>query len=261
MVARSTLLMSFALGTSLMMALPLTTQSAHAEIVGKPKAVVELFTSQGCSSCPPADKVVGDLVAEGEVLALTLPVDYWDYLGWRDTLGKPEHSERQRAYAKGRRDRNVYTPQAVVNGQVHVVGSRRARIDNSIAKLQDESSDASSSLPLDVTLVKSSEALTISVDGSSEAGKNTTIWLVFYDDEHTVNINRGENRGQKVTYHNVVRDMRPIGMWKGTKTEMVLPLSELSKSGYDNCAVIVQSTINGNPGAILGAATLNGLSS
>lgn len=261
MVARTTLMLSFALGTSLMMALPLTTQSAYAEIAGKPKAVVELFTSQGCSSCPPADKVVGDLVSEGEVLALTLPVDYWDYLGWRDTLGKPEHSERQRAYAKGRHDRNVYTPQAVVNGQVHVVGSRRGRIDNSINQLQNASSAGSSSLPLDVTLLKSAEALTISVDGSSNAGENTTIWLVFYDDAHTIDIGRGENRGRKVTYHNVVREMRPIGMWKGTKTEMVLPLSELSKSGYDNCAVLVQSTIRGNPGAILGAATLNGLSS
>lgn len=261
MVGRTTLLLSFALGTSLMMVLPLSSQSAHAEIKGKPKAVVELFTSQGCSSCPPADEVVADLVSEGEVLALTLPVDYWDYLGWRDTLAKPEHTERQRAYAKGRQDRNVYTPQAVVNGQIHVVGSRRGRIDDTIDQLQNAGSAGSSSLPLDVTVEKSSEALTISVDGSSDIGENTTIWLVFYDNEHVVNIDRGENRGRKVTYHNVVRDMRPIGMWKGTRTQMVLPLSELSKSGYDNCAVLVQETIKGNPGAILGAATLNGLSS
>ena len=261
MVSRKTFLLSFVLGSSLMGFLPLAVQSAHAEINGKPKAVVELFTSQGCSSCPPADEVIADLVAEGEVLALTMPVDYWDYLGWRDTLGKPEHSERQRAYAAGRGDRDVYTPQAVINGQVHVVGSRRESIDATIAELQKASSDPSSTLPLEVKLTKTKEALTISVDGTEELGDNTTIWLVFYDDVHTVDIERGENRGRQVEYHNVVREMRPIGMWKGKRTEMILPLSELAKSGYDNCAVLVQSTINGNPGPILGAATLTGLSS
>lgn len=259
MFKRSKLLLSFAMTSSILAATSFTAQIANADVMTKPKAVVELFTSQGCSSCPPADKVVGDLVSEGDVLALTLPVDYWDYLGWRDTLGKPEHSERQRAYAKGRQDRNVYTPQAVVNGQVHVVGSRRGRIDSSITDLQP--SDATSSLPLDVTLTKSSEALSISVAGSESSSKNTTIWLVFYDKAHTVDIGRGENRGAQVTYHNVVREMRPIGMWNGEKTEMTLPLSELAKNGYDNCAVLVQATVNGNPGAILGAATLSGLSS
>jgi hypothetical protein len=261
MVTRKSLLLSLMVGSCLMAALPLTIQPASAEMKSKPKAVVELFTSQGCSSCPPADKVLADLATEGEVLALTLPIDYWDYLGWRDTLGKPEHTERQRAYARGRRDRDVYTPQAVVNGQIHVVGSRRDSIDDSIAQLQTANPDGHSSLPLDVKLDKSSEALTISVDGPSDMAQNTTIWLVFYDNEHVVSINRGENRGRDLSYHNVVRDMRPIGMWKGTKTDMVLPLSELSKSGYDNCAVLVQSNIRGNPGAILGAAMLDGLSS
>lgn len=255
------LLLSFAITSTIVAATSFTAQIANADVMTKPKAVVELFTSQGCSSCPPADKVVGDLVSEGDVLALTLPVDYWDYLGWRDTLGKPEHSERQRAYATGRKDRNVYTPQAVVNGQVHVVGSRRERIDNSIADLQKASSDTSSSLPLDVTLTKNSDALTVSVSGIGPQSKNTTIWLVFYDKAHIVDIGRGENRGSKVTYHNVVREMRPIGMWNGKDTEMTLPLSELAKSGYDNCAVLVQATVDGHPGQILGAATLNGLSS
>ena len=255
------LLMSFAVTSTILATTTLTAQIAYADVMTKPRAVVELFTSQGCSSCPPADKVVGDLVSEGEVLALTLPVDYWDYLGWRDTLGKAEHSERQRAYAKGRKDRNVYTPQAVVNGQIHVVGSRRGRIDDSIAGLQKTSADASSSLPLDVTLTKDSEALSVSVSGADIHSKNTTIWLVFYDKAHAVDIGRGENRGAQVTYHNVVREMRPIGMWNGKTTSMTLPLSELAKSGYDNCAVLVQATVNGHPGAILGAATLNGLSS
>ncbi|MEZ5877347.1 MAG: DUF1223 domain-containing protein [Tepidamorphaceae bacterium] len=90
-----------------------------------PRAVAELFTSQGCSSCPPADKVWNDLAARDDVLALTLPVDYWDYLGWKDTLAKPSHTQRQRGYARSLHARSIYTPQSVINGEIDVVGSRR----------------------------------------------------------------------------------------------------------------------------------------
>src|SRR5215471_13428816 len=97
-----------------------------------PRAVVELFTSQGCSSCPPADKVLGDLSKDPAVIALSMPIDYWDYLGWKDTLADSRFSARQRAYSHMRGDRDVYTPQAVVNGAAHVIGSDRARIDGAI---------------------------------------------------------------------------------------------------------------------------------
>ncbi len=99
-----------------------------------PRAVVELFTSQGCSSCPPADKVIGDLANDPSVIALSMPIDYWDYLGWKDTLADSRFSARQRAYSRMRGDREVYTPQVVVNGSAHVIGSDRTGIENAIGK-------------------------------------------------------------------------------------------------------------------------------
>src|SRR4029079_5576041 len=101
---------------------------AHAE----PKAVVELFTSQGCSSCPPADKVLGELANDPSVVALSMPIDYWDYLGWKDTLADSRFTARQKAYSQVRGDREVYTPQVVVNGSVHVIGSDLPGIENAI---------------------------------------------------------------------------------------------------------------------------------
>src|SRR6266850_2215248 len=99
----------------------------------EPRAVVELFTSQGCSSCPPADKIIGELSKDPNVIALSLPIDYWDYLGWKDTLADSRFSARQKAYSHVRGDRNLYTPQMVVNGSTHVIGSDRARIEGAIS--------------------------------------------------------------------------------------------------------------------------------
>src|SRR5580698_3056008 len=101
---------------------------AHAE----PRAVVELFTSQGCSACPPADKLIGELARDPSVIALSMPIDYWDYLGWKDTLADARFSARQKAYSQVRGDREVYTPQVVVNGSVHVIGSDRDAIEDAI---------------------------------------------------------------------------------------------------------------------------------
>ena len=98
----------------------------------KMKAVIELFTSQGCSSCPPADKLLESYIKRKDVIALTMPVDYWDYLGWKDTLASPHYSARQRSYARSRGDRNVYTPQIVINGTTHAIGSDRQAINRLI---------------------------------------------------------------------------------------------------------------------------------
>src|ERR1700748_808245 len=100
--------------------------------VAEPRAIVELFTSQGCSSCPPADKVIGELAKDPSVIALSMPIDYWDYLGWQETLADARFSARQQAYSHVRGDRDVYTPQVVVNGSVHVIGSDRAGIEDAI---------------------------------------------------------------------------------------------------------------------------------
>src|ERR1700748_3551551 len=119
-------LVSGALGVCAIIAM---IRPAHAD----PRAVVELFTSQGCSSCPPADKIIGELAKDPSVIALSMPIDYWDYLGWKDTLADARFSARQKAYSQMRGDREVYTPQVVVNGSVHVVGSDRAGIESAIS--------------------------------------------------------------------------------------------------------------------------------
>src|ERR1700681_4440438 len=109
-------------------ALPM--RAAHAQT----RAVVELFTSQGCSSCPPADKLIGELAGDPSLVVMSIPIDYWDYLGWKDTLASPRNTARQKAYARVRGDGQVYTPQAVVNGSIHALGSDKAAIEQAIAK-------------------------------------------------------------------------------------------------------------------------------
>src|SRR5215468_6690247 len=144
---------------------------AHAD----PRAVVELFTSQGCSSCPPADKVIGELAKDPSVIALSMPIDYWDYLGWKDTLADARFSARQKAYSKMRGDREVYTPQAVINGSVHVIGSDRAGIENAIGAT--EKLDSVMSVP--VAMSVAGKQLTVSVAASSKgpAAAHGEVWI------------------------------------------------------------------------------------
>src|SRR5499427_7487148 len=132
---------------------------AHAD----PRAVVELFTSQGCSSCPPADKVIGELAKDPSVIALSLPIDYWDYLGWKDTLADARFSARQKAYSRVRGDREVYTPQAVVNGSTHVIGSDREGIESAIF----DTTKANGVMSVPIVMSLSGKQLTVSVAASS----------------------------------------------------------------------------------------------
>src|SRR5471030_1181653 len=133
---------------------------AHAD----PRAVVELFTSQGCSSCPPADKILGELAKDPSVIALSMPIDYWDYLGWKDTLADARFSARQKAYSQMRGDREVYTPQVVVNGSVHVIGSDRAGIESAIGSTAK--ADGVMSVPVTMTL--NGKQINVSVAASSK---------------------------------------------------------------------------------------------
>jgi hypothetical protein len=121
---------------------------------GEPRAVIELFTSQGCSSCPPADRLLAQLAQDPSLIPLSLPIDYWDYLGWKDTLALAGHANRQRAYSRVRGDRDVYTPQAVINGSVQALGSDRAAIDKAIAQSRNNSQTLS--LPLTLTIATAS---------------------------------------------------------------------------------------------------------
>ncbi|MCB1497176.1 MAG: DUF1223 domain-containing protein [Bauldia sp.] len=216
------------------------------------KAVVELFTSQGCSSCPPADALIADYAKRDDVLALSYPVDYWDYLGWKDTLANHENTERQRSYAAARGDRQVYTPQVVVNGREHMVGSNRSAIDGAIDRL-------AGSLSVPITLTAGSDTTKVTI-GSANVGTpdKGMIWLAMYDDPVTVPIARGENSGRSITYTNVVRKLRPIAMWKGEEMTVELPKSELMHADVSRCAVILQTELpDGLPGPILGAAAID----
>jgi len=221
---------------------------AHAD----PRAVVELFTSQGCSSCPPADKVMGELAKDPSVIALSLPIDYWDYLGWKDTLADSRFTARQRAYSHMRGDRDVYTPQAVINGSVHVIGSDREGIEGAI--IDTTKSDDVMSVPVSMTL--SGEQLNVSVAAShvGSSASHGEIWICAISKAVPISIARGENRGHEVIYHNVVRNLLKVGDWDGTAGNWTVPLENISREGVDAAAVYVQDGNRERPGPMLGAA-------
>src|SRR5712671_3303746 len=183
----------------------------------EPRAVLELFTSQGCSSCPPADKLLAELSQDPTLIPLTLAIDIWDYLGWKDTLAVAGHSKRQKAYSHARGDREVYTPLVVANGRVTVAASA-AR------------GDASKN------------------DASAE------VWLCPVSKMVEVAIGRGENSGHTITYHNVVRRWVKLGVWKGNAESWSIPLDDVKTEGVDAVVVILQSGTAAVPGAMLGAA-------
>lgn len=216
----------------------------------KPLGVVELFTSQGCSSCPPADALFSELVAKGEVVALAYHVDYWDYLGWRDTLSRPENAQRQRDYARAFGIRSVYTPQAVINGRVHVNGAKRAAIAGTLETL----ANSGKGLSVDLTASQQGESIVIETGGGPSYSKAHLI-LVFFEGAQPVTIERGENSGSTVTYWNAVTDVQTAGMWKGKPTRFELPASEINKKG--GCAALLQSVSkDGLPGPIVGATII-----
>ena len=230
------------------LAAALSLVSLAAPASAEPKAVVELFTSQGCSSCLAADAYFAELAERDDVIALSLHVDYWDYLGWQDTLGKPEHSERQRKYGEVHGTKRVYTPQVVVNGTKDIVGSDRAAIEAVIAQ---------SGLPVPVTLRREAGTLKIDVGALPRPGRwRTTIRVVLFTSRAKVEITRGENAGSTVIYRNVVREIRPVGMWDGAPVRITLPEDELMGDGIDGSAVLVQEDLAKGPGAIVGAAQL-----
>lgn len=214
-------------------------------------AVVELFTSQGCSSCPPADELLGELAKRQDVIALSLPVDYWDYLGWRDTLANHDFTERQRAYAAARGDGQVYTPQVVVNGMTHAVGSRLADIEAAVASTGDELGPWRSG----VTLRMEGEEIVVDL-GQAPLGATISdgrVLVAMTSRNVSVPITRGENRGKTITYYHVVRRLSEIGKWTGAAQTLRVPKSQLMAEGSDGCAVLVQ---NGVAGPIVAAARL-----
>jgi hypothetical protein len=221
---------------------------------GEPRAVVELFTSQGCSSCPPADRLMGQLAKDSSLITLSLPVDYWDYLGWKDTLALHGNSNRQRGYATHRGDREVYTPQAVINGVVHALGSDKTAIENAIARTRRNAAP----LTLPVRLTVADGKVIVHVP-AAERGSGE-VWLCPVTDKAQVKIGRGENRGRTLNYYNVVRRWVHLGDWNGKAEDFSIPLAKIPDADFslkdvDHVAVIVQSGAAAKPGLVLGAAT------
>jgi hypothetical protein len=216
---------------------------------GGPRALLELFTSQGCSSCPAADKLLGELAADPSLVAISVPIDYWDYLGWKDTLADPADSARQRAYAHVRGDRQVYTPQMVVNGATHVVGSDHNAIERAI--VQTEHNPAIMSIP--VLLSLGGHSLDVKITGAKEHFGGE-VWLCPLAKSVPVAIGRGENRGRTITYHNVVRHWLKLGDFSGSDLSWSVPVPELVADESDEAVVLVQQGTREKPGPILGAA-------
>jgi hypothetical protein len=196
--------------------------------------VVELFTSQGCYSCPPADVIAGELAERDDVLPLSFHVTYWDRLGWPDTLGLEEGTRRQERYAGYFGTGRIYTPQMVIQGQIDVVGSQHARVMRALEIIKDNWDHQ-----LDITV--ENERLSI---GAGETGP-ATVWLAAYDDVHEVAIERGENAGKTLRYYNSVRELTEIGRIDGAAFDLDLPLARLSDEGRSGAAILVQRNSDG----------------
>lgn len=237
------------------------TSNARAETAGsgelvaaRPiKAVVELFTSQGCSSCPPADRLMRSYAERKDVLAYSMPVDIWDHLGWKDTLASPKYTQRQRAYASTLTQGGVYTPQMVINGTAHVVGSHRADIDDAI----DQQSQDFAARRVAVSFVEQNGQVLVDLGTGQRRpqARKATVWLGILQRSVSVPIRRGENAGATVTYYNVVRHFTLVGSWDGSPERLPLPALSTLKAGIEEAFVLVQE---GQTGPIIGAARLGG---
>lgn len=203
--------------------------------------VIELFTSQGCSSCPPADAMMYDLAKQDNVIALALHVDYWDYIGWKDIFARPEHTARQHAYARAANATTVYTPQMIIGGVAHVVGSRPMQVMNAI---QDQRRRGN---VVDVRLVRNGERVQINAT-SIEPGE-FVVQLVRFTPQASVDIRRGENAGRTLSYTNIVRAWDVLDRWDG-RTGYAY---EVDIAGPEGVVVIVQQSTSG---PIVGAAQL-----
>lgn len=279
--------------------------------------VVELYTSQGCNTCPPADALLGKLAQRPDVIALSLPITYWDMLGWKDTLATDANTRRQKAYAAAMGHGGVYTPQIIVDGVLDVVGSRAMNVELAIAQRQATIAQATAiamaradsaraiadaahgaevasrddageraavraaaaaaaaraqaiaaaipvsvspvtpgapTMPVDpnvpVNLVETPHEMHIDI-GGAPGQHNATVWMFHLRSQVSVNIGAGENEGHTVTYHNVVGDLRAVGLFKGQPLALTLPRAAMAGLPHDAVAIVVQQ---GGSGHVIGAA-------
>ncbi len=213
-------------------------------------SVVELFTSQGCSSCPPADRLLAAMARAPDFLGLSFPVDYWDYIGWRDTLASPLNTARQRAYAAARGSDQVYTPQAIIDGLVDAIGSDQADVEEQMRVTRGR--DGAMTVP--IQMIEGQGVLQIAVGAGPQTSAG--VYLLRVLKSKAVAIGRGENIGSTITYTNVVREMKKIGDWNGTAQNFEVADPKGEDEGY---VVLVQKGDETRPGAILAAAKGAGL--
>jgi hypothetical protein len=216
---------------------------AGAEDGGKSPVVVELYTSQGCSSCPPADEILAGLAQRSDVIALALHVDYWDYIGWKDAFANAQYTARQRAYARVAGARTIYTPQMIVAGMDHLVGARPDELTALIKR------HAAMPEATQIQVRRDGGAMVISADPTSSLPQGAIVQLVRYKSEESVQIRAGENAGRKITYHNIVTGWQQIGVWDG---RAALSMRVDAPKGQP-VVVILQEP---GPGRILAAARL-----
>ena len=192
--------------------------------------LVELFTSQGCSSCPPADEVLSAMTDDARVIPLSLHVDYWDYLGWKDKFSDAAYTARQRAYAAAAHDSMIYTPQMIVDGRARVVGSRGAEVAAAVAHEMESPS------PVRMTVRRDGGRIAIEARAVGDTGGPMVVQLVRYSPSERVSIREGENAGRTITYHNVVTAWQQIGKWDGAA-----PLRlDAAVPGREGVVVVIQ---------------------
>jgi hypothetical protein len=223
--------------------------------VAKPLGVVELFTSQGCNSCPPADAALGRFVRQGNLVVLAYHVDYWDYLGWKDTLGSRANTERQYAYAKAFGSSQVYTPQAVINGRSQMNGGYVGEVEAELSTL-DRSGEG---MAVDISVRDAGHFYIVEAGAAKGGTGEARVVLVSYAPQRDIPIRRGENSGHTITYWHAVTGTHIAGIWHGKPTRYEVPKAALPSDG--GLAVLLQSGPAGVAGPILGAATLGGTGS
>lgn len=207
--------------------------------------VVELFTSQGCNLCPPADKILAEFSRQDNILALSYSVDYWNYLGWKDTLAMAGCTSRQKSYNLTLGKNGVYTPQMIIQGTHDVIGSRRDLARDRIARARG----ASRLQGLDITFILSGDMFELSLR-AQKTKEPATIWIMGYDFEKTVAIKMGELAGQVRSYRNVVQAIKRVGSWRGQEVKLTLSMKDIGEGAYDAYALLVQ---DGETGPILAA--------
>jgi len=217
--------------------------------------VIELFTSQGCSSCPPADRLIARLSREPNTIVLTFNVDYWDYIGWKDTFASAANTARQKAYATSRGDGQVYTPQAVIDGLRYAVGSDPTEIDDASRLAFGEKG----ALSVSIASHRENGRLIVNVGAAPDgADKWGAFWICHVLKSHSVAIGRGENAGHSVTYTNIVRAMDKVGNWSGVAARYEVDEASLKRPDSDAWIMMLQANNGPKLGAILATAKGDG---